>query len=204
MDTTRHSHEDVEGIMGTAAIMIAIALAILAVAIPAKLVSDWGSLGDFASVIALLISLVVFYFTYNLYSRARRHRKLSMLERDKKGRKHVMDTIDLCGALTRAVMQSGRSDRATANMSMLRHIAADFGIVMERHGHIFSDDGKVYAEHIRESAVGALVEGNTCSYATLSQMDDALEALWDMILDIDDPELEDRRSNAASFADPVI
>ena len=204
MDTTRHPREARDGTIGATAIMIAIVLATLAVAAPARLVRDMGTLGDLFSILALPIMLAVFYIAQRLYSGARRDRKLVLLEGDQRGRKHVMDTIDLCRALTRAVMQSGKSDRAIANMSMLRHIAADFGMAMERHGRIFSDDGKIYAEHIRESALDALTEGNACSYVTLSQIDDKLEVLKDMILDIDDPGLEDRRSRAASITDPVI
>ena len=108
MDTTRHSREARDGTIGATAIMIAIVLAILAVAVPAGLVRDMGTLGDLFSILALPIMLAVFYTAQRLYSRARRDRTLILLEEDKRGKKYVMDTIDLCKALTHAVMQSGR------------------------------------------------------------------------------------------------
>ena len=204
MDTTRHPREARDGTIGATAIMIAIVLATLAVAAPARLVRDMGTLGDLFSILALPIMLAVFYIAQRLYSRVQRDRKLVLLEGDQRGRKYIMDTIDLCRALTRAVMQSGKSDYATANLSVLRHIVADIGVVMARHGHVFSHDGRLSAESIRESALGALGEGSTCSYATLSRMRNELDVLKGMLLDTDDHELEDRRSRAASFADPAL
>ena len=204
VDTTRLSRTPGDGTISITSIMIAIVLAVLAVAVPARLVHDMGTLGDLFSILALPITLAVFYTARRLYLRERHAKESILREKDARGKKHVMDTIDLCRTLVLAIMRSDKSDLATINMPMLRYVAADIGMLMAQYGHVFGDEGGLFAERVRELVLGALEEGRHCSNATLSNIDSKLLALKSVLLNIDDLSLVNRRTSDAGFGNPVL
>ena len=202
MVTARRSREAREGTIGSPAIMAAAALAFIAVAAPARLVPDLGTLADVFSLIALPATLAVFYIARRLYYRARRAREISLRARDARDREHVESAIDLCRTLVAAAMRAKRLGRTTYDMAMLHHVATDVGMARTRHGHMFDEGGLVLAERIRESTLIAILEGTTCTQAALSYMDRDLVGLRGHLLDIDDPRLAELRRQEAWVEDP--
>ncbi len=191
------SREPREGTLGTTSVIIAAITAVLIVAVTAGIVHDMGTLGSLFSILALPIALAIFYIAQKLHLRARRSREAVLRDRDARNMDQLFATIDLCRTLVQGTMRSGTQSSAPDSMTTMRHITENIGIVRAQHGNLLSHDGSFVAERIRDTALAAIIAGNSCTKATLLYMDRSLVQLEDAMLRLDDPQLVGLRRREA-------
>lgn len=151
------------------------------------------------TLLALPMTVLVFWAARHLQLRIRRARMATLREEDRRSRDYTVAVIKLCRSL---VLGEKRSSPGSSPVSAttMRHIAYHVGVAKAQHGHLFSRDGQLIAEKACNSAL-AVVSGKSCPDANFASILNGLGRLEGEMLNLDDPSLERRRMVAAGAED---
>lgn len=165
------------------------------------LVSDLVTASILFTLLALPMTVLVFWAARYLHLRIRRVRMNALREEDRRNRDYMAATIILCRSLVIGERRSSSSNTDIGGSTM-RHVAYHMGVAKTQYGHLLSDTGGRIVDKVRDLALAA-VSGMSCASADLFGVIDDLRRLEDEILDLDDPDLERRRMVAAGAEDPA-
>jgi len=153
------------------------------------------------TLLALPMTVLVFWAARYLQLRIRRARMATLREEDRRNGDYTVAVIRLCRSLVLGERRSSPGS-ATVSASTMRHIAHHIGAGMAQHGHLFSREGQLVAERVCNSAL-AVVSGRSCPDANFACILYGIGRLEGEMLGLDDPSLERRRMVAAGAEDPA-
>jgi len=153
------------------------------------------------TLLALPMTVLVFWAARYLQLRIRRARMATLREEDRRNSDYAVAVIRLCRAPVLGERGSSPGS-ATVSASTMRHIAHHMGAGRAQHGHLFSREGQRVAERVCNSAL-AVVSGRLCPGANFASILYGIGRLEGEVLDLDGPSLERRRMAAAGAEDPA-
>ena len=183
------------------------------------LVSDLVAASILFTLLALPMTVLVFWAARYLHLRIRRARMAALREEDRRNRDYMIAILSLCRSLVlgaekmSSVAEAGQQRKgdngkapspgvAAANMSTMRHIAHHIGAAKAQHGHLLSAAGQRAAERVKTAALN-VVSGTTCENADYADLLSNLDFAMGAVLNLDDAGLERRRMVAAGAEDPA-
>lgn len=153
------------------------------------------------TLLALPMTVLVFWAARYLQLRIRRSRMATLREEDRRSKDYTVAVIRLCRSLVLGEKRSSTGS-TTVSTATMRHIAYHIGTAKAQHGHLFSIDGQLVAEKTCNSAL-AVVSGRSCPDTNFADILVGLGRLEKEMLNLDDPSLERRRMVAAGAEDPA-